>query len=316
MEDVLRFRLDQYLSLLLVIGALVLLPPFYHSNTTSYGGAAQAVGEKPFPVLKKQIETPVYIGDDAAENTVPASASALYIMDVESGAILFQENAQASRYPASTAKMMTALAARKTYSLDTVLTVKKEAFTTGTTAKLQLGEQLTVRELLHALLIPSGNDASFILANNHPLGYQGFVNEMNELAEKFHLDQTHFGNPSGLDAQSQTATARDLAILAKELMKDDVLRQIVSIKNYTVTDVTGKITHPVQNTQELLNSVDGVVGIKTGTTQFAGENLITEVDRDGHSVIIVTLGSHDRFNETKQLIEWVFNNFEWKKIGK
>jgi D-alanyl-D-alanine carboxypeptidase (penicillin-binding protein 5/6) len=294
--------------------ALVLLP--------SLGGAqaqqvSQAEGQKKFPELKKHLLVPMRSFFDEDSESIPAaSASAMYVMDAASGSILFEKNSSSARYPASTAKMMTALVARKTFDLDKVITVRQEAFTTGTTAKLPLGEQFTVKELLHALLIPSGNDAAFVLANNHPIGYSGFVNDMNVLAEELHLDDTHFGNPSGLDAQKQTATARDLAILAKELMKDDTLREIVGIKNYVLRDVTGQQQHPVQNTQELLGTVEGVVGIKTGTTQFAGENLITEVDRDGHQIIIVVLGSQDRYNETKNIIDWVFSSYEWREVGR
>jgi serine-type D-Ala-D-Ala carboxypeptidase (penicillin-binding protein 5/6) len=314
MNTVSRLRFDQYLSMLLFMMALVLLP--------SLGGAqaqqvSQAEGQKKFPELKKHLLVPMRSFFDEDSESIPAaSASAMYVMDAASGSILFEKNSSSARYPASTAKMMTALVARKTFDLDKVITVRQEAFTTGTTAKLPLGEQFTVKELLHALLIPSGNDAAFVLANNHPIGYSGFVNDMNVLAEELHLDDTHFGNPSGLDAQKQTATARDLAILAKELMKDDTLREIVGIKNYVLRDVTGQQQHPVQNTQELLGTVEGVVGIKTGTTQFAGENLITEVDRDGHQIIIVVLGSQDRYNETKNIIDWVFSSYEWREVGR
>jgi D-alanyl-D-alanine carboxypeptidase (penicillin-binding protein 5/6) len=316
MEAVSHFRLDQYLSALLLIAVCILLPPI-NATAGKFVPVTAAEEQKRFPELKTRITAPVLATESESDQVAPAaSASAIYVMDVHSGSILFEKNSQSARYPASTAKMMTALVARKVFPLEKKLTVKQEAFTTGTTAKLILGEQLTVSELLHALLIPSGNDAAFIFANNHPLGYSGFVNDMNTLAEQLHLDDTHFGNPSGLDVQKQTATAHDLAILAKELMKDKILREIVGTKNYTATDVTGKFKHPLQNTQELLGVVDGVVGIKTGTTEFAGENLITEVDREGHPVIIVVLGSLDRYGETKNIIDWVFDHYEWKEIGR
>jgi D-alanyl-D-alanine carboxypeptidase (penicillin-binding protein 5/6) len=165
---------------------------------------------------------------------------------------------------------------------------------------------------LKALLIPSGNDAAFVLATHHPLGYAGFTAAMNNVAQELHLDESHFSNPSGLDQQDQTASAHDLAILANEIMKDPVLRQIVGTPHTVISDTTGTIHHSLQSTHELLGVEDGVIGVKTGTTEFAGENLITAVNRDGHEVIIVVLGSQQRYGETKALIHWIFTKYGWE----
>jgi D-alanyl-D-alanine carboxypeptidase (penicillin-binding protein 5/6) len=241
--------------MLCIVAGLFFLPPVRAAIPIN---APEQVKQEVFapslPKLIVPVSVPVYAAENLAQpdETFPkVTASAIYVMDIPSGSILFEKNAQTARYPASTAKMMTALTVRKIFPLDKVLTVKQEAFTTGTVVGLHVGEQLTVKELLTALLIPSGNDAAFVLANNHPLGYQGFIAAMNSLAEELHLDETKFANPSGLDTQEQTSTAHDLAILAKELMKDDVLRSIVSTKTTVVHDTTGEVSHPVTSTQEL-----------------------------------------------------------------
>ena len=267
------------------------------------------------PQLVSPAPMPVYTNSLPIDQSFPsASASAMYIMDRQSGSILYERHSQDQRYPASTAKLMTAVVARKLYSLNQVIQIREEAFAQGSSAHFVLGEQITFQNLLYALFLPSGNDAALVLANHHPRGYQGFVAEMNKTATALHLNNSHFGNPSGLDVDQQMSTARDLAILANEVMKDAVLRQIVGTKQTTITDVSGKLKHYLVNTNELLGVVPGVVGIKTGTTDSAGENLVTEVDRDGHQIIIVLLGSQNRYNEASAIIQWVFANYQWRSI--
>jgi len=318
-----KIRFDQVLALVLFCALLILHPTWKTAEAAGpqKSGALsdsqnQNVGA-PTLTIKAPLLIPVYQGSLPPQNTIASlSASAIYIMDRDSGAILYQKNSDAPRYPASTAKMMTAIVSRKVYSLDRVLTVKEAAFTTGTVAGLKLGEEITVENLLKALLIPSGNDAALVLGENHPFGYQGFVTQMNQLATALHLSKTTFHNVSGLDSDNELSSARDLAILANELMKDPVLRSIVGTSQTKVTDQSGQQVHYLKSTQELYGEVPGVVGIKTGTTENAGENLITEIDRGDHKVIIVVLGSTDRFGETKYLINWVFSHYEWQTVAK
>ncbi len=305
-----KLRADQLLSIFLVVFAVLLHPALVSEQARfelpKFEPSIKLIDPAPVPILTTKSASP-----SAFVKTL--TASSVYVMDVSSASILLTKNADHQEFPASTTKMMTALVARKIYDLNDVLTVKSEAFSEGTTMGLVLGEQITVQNLLSGLLIQSGNDAAFVLANNHPFGYAGFVAEMNTLAQNLHLEHTHFSNASGLDQPQHQATARDFAILAKELMKDDVLRQIVATPKQTVVDLTGQHRHLLRTTNELLGK-DGVVGIKTGTTAQAGEALVTQVDRDQKSIIVVTLGSRDRYGETKKIIDWVFTNYEWQAI--
>lgn len=317
-----KIRFDQLLSLVLFCGLLVLHPTWRvaHALGSTELDLTESTDQNigaPVSILKAPITIPVYQGAQPMEKNIASlSASAIYVMDRKSGAILYQKNSEAARYPASTAKMMTAIVSRKVYALDRVLTVREAAFTTGTVAGLKLGEELTVENLLKALLIPSGNDAALVLGQNHPFGYQGFVAQMNQTATALHLSKTTFHNVSGLDSDNELSSARDLAILANELMKDPVLHGIVGTSQTQITDQSGQYKHSLRSTQELFGQVPGVVGIKTGTTEFAGENLITEIDRGDHQVIIVVLGSTDRFGETKYLINWLFSHYEWQTVDK
>ena len=124
------------------------------------------------------------------------TAHGVYVMDVESGMTLLAKNPDKRFYPASTAKLMTALVARQQYSLDEVVEVNRQAFSTGQSVGLGLGERFSIESILQAMLISSGNDAAFLLADHHPFGYDGFVLNMNSLAQDLHLASASFANPS------------------------------------------------------------------------------------------------------------------------
>jgi serine-type D-Ala-D-Ala carboxypeptidase (penicillin-binding protein 5/6) len=242
------------------------------------------------------------------------TAESVMVIDVPSSSILLSKNTDRQTYPASTTKLMTALVARDLYQLDEHVEIKAEAFTQGTTVGFEIGEHVAVIDLLKGLLISSGNDAAFALANHHPQGYEGFVKGMNSLAKELHLNQAHFNNPSGLDEITHQITPRDLALIAKEVMKDPVLKDIVGTKMSQITDNSGEIKHQLSTTNDLLGVVPGVVGVKTGTTPLAGEVLVTDWQHEGREVIIVVMNSRDRYADTKAIINWLPKNYEWIKL--
>ena len=125
---------------------------------------------------------------------------------------------------------------------------------------------------------------------------------------------SHFENPVGLDGIRQYSTAKDLVRASEVAMRNPEFAKIVGTKQVTVTDVTGKSIYNLRNINELLGSVPGVLGVKTGWTKNARENLVTYIERDGHRVIIAVLGSQDRFGETKELIDWIFTNYSWQEV--
>jgi D-alanyl-D-alanine carboxypeptidase len=123
-----------------------------------------------------------------------------------------------------------------------------------------------------------------------------------------------FQNPVGLDGLNQITTARDLVRASEVAMRNPEFAKVVGTKSVDFTDVTGKVKYNLKNINELLGTVPGVLGIKTGWTENARENLVTYIGRDGHKVIIAVLGSEDRFGETKELIDWVFTNYQWQEV--
>lgn len=243
---------------------------------------------------------------------VPAlSARGVYVLDVESGKVLFEKNSDSPVLPASTTKIATALTALKAYNPQEILTVGRVR-TFGSKMGLVEGEQISVENLLHGLLINSANDAAEVLAGNYSGGRAAFIEEMNKVARESGLSQTHFTNPAGFDEYLHFSTARDLTALALIAYEDPSLAKIVGMNSAEVTSSNGLIKHNLYNTNQLLGSVPGVIGIKTGHTTTSGESLVTLIRRDKHDVIIALMGSTDRFSETKQLIDWIWENYEWQ----
>ena len=174
---------------------------------------------------------------------------------------------------------------------------------------------MTVENLLNALLVASANDAAETLAANYPEGRAAFIAAMNQKAKDLSLTNTHFVNPTGFDESGQYTTPFDLVKLAKELLSNSSLAKIVATKKTEVYNIDQSIVHPISNINQLLGQVVGLKGVKTGWTTNAGECLTTFVDRDGARIMTVVLGSEDRFGETKRLIDWVYDNFDWKVPG-
>lgn len=175
-------------------------------------------------------------------------------------------------------------------------------------------EQITVESLLYGVLVHSANDAAYVLAENYPGGIEAFVADMNQKIKEYNLFGTHFANPAGFDDLENYTTPKDLAKLAKVAINNKTIAKIISTKNITVSDINYTYFHPLTNVNELLGKIAGVAGVKTGSTDGAGEILVSEVKKNGRSVLFVVLKSKDRFGDTVKLIDWVFNNFAWKNI--
>lgn len=239
------------------------------------------------------------------------TAGGIVIEDVDSGVVLYERNSEASFAPASTTKILSALVALETYSLDDVLTVKT-LMNDGASMKLVSGERITVENLLYGTLIQSGNDAVYTLAENYPGGVEAFVASMNIKAKAINLEHSSFTNPVGFDDPNHKMTPMDLVRLAAVALTNKTIVKMVAIPQITVSDITHTYFHPLQNVNQLLGKIPGVGGIKTGWTEEAGENLVTLIERGGHREIVVVLKSKDRFSDTTKLIDWVFGNYRWE----
>lgn len=255
----------------------------------------------PAPVLAGNVSFPIL------------SAQAALAIDLDSRITLYEKDPDKPLLPASTTKIITALVAMDYYPLDKVLRVDK-VNVKGQKMGLVEGEQITVGNLLYGLLVYSANDAAEVLAENFPGGRDLFITAMNLKVEELGLENTHFNNPSGLDGSGHLSTARDLIQVSEVAMGDVQFRQMVGTKEKVVTSVDGKIKHRLTNINELLGKVEGILGVKTGWTESARENLVTYVERDGKRIMIVLLASQDRFGETEELIDWIFSNYSWQTV--
>lgn len=241
------------------------------------------------------------------------SAQGVLAVDVESGVVLYEKDADKPLLPASTTKIVTALTVIDNYNLEEVITIDDPSVV-GQKMGLVPGEQITVRNLLKGLLIYSANDAAEVFARQYPEGREAFVGKMNEKAQELAMYDTVFMNPSGLEDIGHLSTSRNLTRAALIAMDNSLIREIVGTKEEIVKSENEAFIHYLTNTNELLGEVDGVIGIKTGWTENARENLVTFVERDGREIIIALLGSQDRFGETEELIEWIYENYHWKEV--
>lgn len=233
------------------------------------------------------------------------TAQAAIIMDAKTKRVLFVKNPSLRLSTASTAKIMTALVALDYFHQDSVLTVTGESVE-GTIVGFGKGEKVRFEDMLYAMMLPSGNDAAFTIAENYPGGVDVFVQKMNAKARSFHLLNTHFSDPAGLEDDSSFMTVVDLARLSSEAMKDVRFAQIVSTKEKLFSTLEGN-TYDVFNINKLLG-VNGVIGIKTGQTTGAGGVLTTAKIEDGRQYIVVVMKSTDRFGDTQNLLNLLTNN--------
>ena len=158
------------------------------------------------------------------------------------------------------------------------------------------------------MLLPSANDAAMVIADNYPGGVSAFVAKMNEKAATYHLANTQFVDPTGLDAKD-TTTVTDMARLAAIAIQNLILKEVTGTKEKIITDLTGN-SYYLNNLNKLLGS-NGVTGLKTGTTEEAGEVLVTSVTIDNHPYIIVVMNSKDRFADTTALISFIRQNVQF-----
>lgn len=257
--------------------------------------------------------SPIPILNSSTPSFPIVSAEAALAVDLNSGMRLYEKNPDSTLLPASTTKIVTALVAMDYYPDGLVLKVG-DVKVDGQKMGLVPGEEITVNSLLYGLLVFSGNDAAEVLAQNYVGGRDAFITAMNLKAKELNLDNSYFTNPTGLDGNGLRTSARDLVNVSVVAMQNQRFAKIVGTKEKVVTSLDGKIVHRLENINQLLGKIAGVMGVKTGWTEDARENLVTYVERNDHRVMIAILGSQDRFGETKELIDWIFANYNWKEV--
>jgi len=237
----------------------------------------------------------------AAEEVPSVSARTAILMDADTGESLYEKDANTPGLIASCTKIMTALLTLESCDLDEEVEVPAAcAGVEGSSIYLRAGEVLTVEDLLYGLLLESGNDAAAALAWHVSGGIEAFADRMNARAAELGLANTAFENPHGLDGEHQYSSARDLAVLTAAALENETFRQIVSTRQITAAGRT------MTNHNRLLDLYDGAIGVKTGYTQAAGRILVSAAERDGRTLVCVTLGDPDDWNDHMALLDYGF----------
>lgn len=232
---------------------------------------------------------------------VSTSATSAILVDVDSGRVLYEHNADAKMLIASTTKIMTALVAIEEGDLSQTVTVSREAaYTEGSSMYLKEGEELTLETLLYGLMLCSGNDAAVAIAQAVSGSVEAFAERMNAKAAELGMTGSSFANPNGLDDEKHYSTARDMARLACAAVNNETLVRIASTKSITIGGRT------MTNHNKLLSWVDGCIGLKTGYTQAAGRTLVSCAERNGQRLVAVTLQDGNDWADHQSLYDYGF----------
>jgi len=239
------------------------------------------------------------------------SAENAYVLDADTGRVLYEKNGDDRSLIASTTKIMTALVVIEQCNVLDRMRIPEEAVgIEGSSMYLQAGEVLTIQELLYGLMLQSGNDAAVALAIYCGGTVEGFAELMNDKAHKLGMTDSHFVNPHGLDAPEHYATARDLAVLSSYAMKNPIFAATVSCKTVRVGQ------RSMKNHNKLLWQFEGADGVKTGYTKKAGRILVSSATREGRRLIAVTINAPDDWNDHTAMLTEGFNRFETTVVAR
>lgn len=266
-------------------------------------------------------ETTEYPDDPTREPDLVANAA--IVMDAASGQVLYEKNSQEKKYPASITKILTVLIALEhnvdfnatvTMSENAIWGVERDSTLIG----LDVGEQVTVKDLVYATMVKSANECAYALAEYVAGDIESFAKLMNERAAEIGCKNTHFITPNGLHDEDHYTTAYDMALITKEALKNETFREIAGTLNYTVpaTNLTDE-TRPLWNGNKMINPAEPYYyeyceGGKTGYTMKANNTLITFAKKDGLELICVIMdcdGAKYAYSDTKALYNYCYNNY-------
>lgn len=230
-------------------------------------------------------------------------ASALYMVELQSGKVLLEKDATRRLPPASLTKIMTAVVALDAAPLQEVVKIDRRAIVHHSSYNFQPGEEFLLRDLMTAMLVSSANDACEAIAWHIGGDDKRFVARMNERARMLGLKDTHFANPCGFDAPGHHSTAADLAHLADHALRVPVISMMVRTLTRDISTVDGARKMSIHTTNELLVDPD-VNGVKTGYTSKAGRCLIASMFKDGHRFLLVALNLADQWEQASRLLRY------------
>ncbi len=255
-------------------------------------------------------------GDDVSKLPVEIKAKSAVLMDVATGEVLLQYNADVKLFPASVTKIMTMLLVAEAIDNKRITLADKVACSSNAASKggsqiwLEEGEVMTVDELLRATVIGSANDAATLLGEYISGSEESFIALMNARAKELGMNNTHFVNATGLDdtTDEHLTTARDIGIMSVELLKHEFIKKYTTVWMDSLRNGQTELV----NTNKLVRFYDGTTGLKTGTTAKAGCCVSASAEREDLHLVAVVMGSensNDRFNTAKAMLSWGFTNY-------
>ena len=242
------------------------------------------------------------------------TAGAYIVIERSSGRVLFSSNENLKMYPASITKILTALTVLdKVKDVEEIVAIDEEAVgVEGSSVYLKKGDKRSVKELLYGLMLRSGNDAAVALALYVSPDIAQFARLMNDKAKECGAQNSNFVNPNGLHDDEHYTTASDLAKISAAAMENETFRKIVSTK--TIVFGEGEKKRYYTNKNKMLSSFDGANGIKTGYTKNSGRCLVSSATRDDMELICVVLNRYDMWNESANLLNRGFDEYELKPL--
>lgn len=262
----------------------------------------------------------LFAQDNNASNLDLLANNAI-IMEAETGKILYSKNETEQKAPASVTKIMTMLLTleqidKGKLSFDDIITASEHAKEMGgTQINLDVGEKMSVYDLLMSVAVASANDSAMALAEHIGGSESGFVNMMNNKAKELGMENTNFVNPHGLPVDNHLTCAKDIAIMTRELLKYEKTEEFIGTKIYPIRE--GENEYKMRNTNNLLWSYQGCVGGKTGYTQDAGYCMSVVAKRDGMTIIAVVMGektSKDRTADLEKMLDHAFMTYDLYEI--
>lgn len=240
-------------------------------------------------------------------NALEVSAKACVMIEATTGSVLYEKNSHDELPMASTTKIMTTLLCLESGDLDTQFVVDSNAIKVeGSSMGLVEGDIVTKRALCYGMMLPSGNDSANATAVKVGGSIENFASMMNQRAEKIGMNDTLFVTPSGLDSGEHHSTAYDMALLTREALKNPEFREICSQKTAQVKFGNPPYDRWLKNTNKLLSMYDGVIGVKTGFTDDAGRCLVSACERNGITLIVITLNAPNDWNDHISLYDYGF----------
>ncbi|MHB1132385.1 MAG: D-alanyl-D-alanine carboxypeptidase family protein [Chloroflexota bacterium] len=249
-----------------------------------------------------------------ARTAAPAvGAGAWAIVDGSTGELVAGKNARQRLAPASTTKIATAIVAIERGRLEDIVRVDVDCRQMGDSSVMGLipGDELTLRDLLYGLMLPSGNDAAVAIARHVAGSEERFMDMVNAKFVELGLADSKFANPHGLDAEDHYSSARDLALLARYAMSNPTFAEVVSTREYTIK---GKRTFTLRNGNPLLGRYAGADGVKTGYTEAALQTYVGSATKEGRRAFVAVLRSRDRVSDTIPLFDYFFENYGWRTL--